>query len=750
MLKEFAIHGVPTTVTPPFTLDALEHAVQRGAHPSARTPAAIKALREEAHEKVQKGHARLVKWQDLREALPQNIRISPLAAIPHKSRDFRMILDLSFAFRVDGTLWPSVNDSTDEAQCPLQAMGQLGSVLPRLVHAVATSNPEDGPWLFAKIDIKDGFWNLMVPEDQEFNFCYVMPKLSTEEDTYLVVPAALQMGWKLSPPYFGAATETGRDVAEALRQLRSLPPHPQEDTMMNSEDIAMLHKLKPPHLWRHPDQMNFHSTIQHLLEVYVDDYIGAIQSTNPKDLRHHSRALLHAIHSIFPAVDEGRAHPEDPISKKKMDKGDGVWAFRKELLGWIFDGLQRTIELPPEKVDKLHSTVTGVLRKQGCKVGEFQTLVGKLQHAALGIPAGRGLLQPLYAMLPSMDEQAWRGYKHKHLRIPKASPEATALQDFRTLFRIVGKRPTQCKELIPDWPDLVGFCDACRWGAGGVWISGKQGIHPVVWRVQWPADISNSLRTKENPHGTVTINDLEMAGILLGHLVLEQRVQSLKGLHNSMWCDNRSSVSWTSRLCSSKSTIGQRLVRALSLRFLATESSPLAPWSIAGRDNELGDIPSRSFNAAGGPGNRVLNDAQLLQLFDSKFPLTQNASWQMHHLPNKLSLLVFLELRQEPPPMGSWLRLTKLGSNFGTTGTASSENSLPAATPSLTTSTRTINWNLSKPMPIGCEWETQDEKIRLALNEFRKRWQPLPRPSNWLKNPVPHTKHKPSKFTGQH
>ena len=40
-------------------------------------------------------------------------------------------------------------------------------------------------------------------------------------------------------------------------------------------------------------------------------------------------------------------------------------------------------------------------------------------------------------------------------------------------------------------------------------------------------------------------------------------------------------------------------------------------------------------------------------------------------------------------------------------------------------------------MPIGYELETQEEKIKLALSEFNKRWQPLPRPSNWTTNPSP-------------
>jgi hypothetical protein len=82
-----------------------------------------------------------------------------------------------------------------------------------------------------------------------------------------------------------------------------------------------------------------------LLEVYVDDFIGLIHATDPDLVRHYSRALLHGIHSVsFPPEVSGH-HGGDPISRKKMLAGDGVWAVRKEILGWMFDGITRNCHL---------------------------------------------------------------------------------------------------------------------------------------------------------------------------------------------------------------------------------------------------------------------------------------------------------------------------------------------------------------------------------------------------------------------
>ena len=52
LLKHYATNGCPANVSYPITLDALEVAINWGAHPSARSLAAIAALHKEVQEKV--------------------------------------------------------------------------------------------------------------------------------------------------------------------------------------------------------------------------------------------------------------------------------------------------------------------------------------------------------------------------------------------------------------------------------------------------------------------------------------------------------------------------------------------------------------------------------------------------------------------------------------------------------------------------------------------------------------------------
>ena len=72
--------------------------------------------------------------------------------------------------------------------------------------------PEGKKIYAAKWDVKDGFGRMSCEKGAEWNFAYVLPQ-EEGKPPKLVIPTSLQMGWLESPPYFGAASETARDVA---------------------------------------------------------------------------------------------------------------------------------------------------------------------------------------------------------------------------------------------------------------------------------------------------------------------------------------------------------------------------------------------------------------------------------------------------------------------------------------------------------------------------------------------------------
>jgi hypothetical protein len=75
-----------------------------------------------------------------------------------------------------------------------------------------------------------------------------------------------------------------------------------------------------------------------ILEVYIDDFIGLIQSTNTNHLLRFSCTILSAISNVFPPPEITNNSMGPAVSVKKLvDKG--TWETRKEILGWLFDGI---------------------------------------------------------------------------------------------------------------------------------------------------------------------------------------------------------------------------------------------------------------------------------------------------------------------------------------------------------------------------------------------------------------------------
>ena len=116
--------------------------------------------------------------------------------IPHKSRPYFCILDLSFAFEHNRVKYPSFNKLTVKL-ANQHSMGQLGSVVWRLVHTMEANHKLGFPFWFAELDIKDSFWRMAVADNDAWNFAYVLPSLRNAtniDKSELVVPNSLQMG----------------------------------------------------------------------------------------------------------------------------------------------------------------------------------------------------------------------------------------------------------------------------------------------------------------------------------------------------------------------------------------------------------------------------------------------------------------------------------------------------------------------------------------------------------------------------
>ena len=65
---------------------------------------------------------------------------------------------------------------------------------------------------------------------------------------------------------------------------------------------------------------------------------------------------MHGIHDVFPPNNNDG---EDPISEKKMKKGEGLYDTEKALLGFDFGGDAKTMWLESAKQEKLLTILKG-------------------------------------------------------------------------------------------------------------------------------------------------------------------------------------------------------------------------------------------------------------------------------------------------------------------------------------------------------------------------------------------------------
>ena len=652
VLLDYAMGGCPVNPGTPWTADMMEAAVLRGPHKSALEAEAMAQLATEVEAKAAKNQVRVVLWDDIKHNPPPQLKISPIAMIPHKSRKYRAILDLSFSLRLeDGTSVPSVNEASVKT-APRGAIDQMGHTLQRIIHAFAQADP-DAKIFMAKWDIKDGFWRLDCAEEEDWNFCYVLPQ-PPGEPIKLVVPKALQMGWIESPPYFCAASETGRDVATQYAEtpIGTLRDNKFIDMAAQGADFDTL-----------PAQSDEADPLRYLVEVYVDDFISLAMPRSQADLRHVANAVMNGIHDVFPA-DE--SDDDDAISLKKLLKLEGMWAKVKDILGFTFDGVNKTIWLEAPKRDALLTKLTSWLRHAersgaGIPFDEFQSIIAKLRHAFISIPSGLGLLSPCNEILRKQPAVV---YIHSNRWLTEA------IAGCKTILRESTLAPTKCTQLVPGWPDYVGIVDASGHGVGGVIVGENKACTPTVFRYEWPPDIKQEINSEENPTGKLTNSDLECAGLLLLYLVMEDVCDIDKGTHVALFSDNSPTVHWVRRLASKSSRVAGQLIRALALRLGISGASPLTTLHIPGDENGITDIPSRSF---GEPAKWHCNDEyELLTLFQSKFPLPDQQCWTVYQLTHDIFMRVLSVLRMEPTTTDEWRRLPRRGRHIGSVGKASS------------------------------------------------------------------------------
>jgi len=508
--------------------------------------------------------------------IPQ-LRISPIGCVPQRERRPRMINDYTFS---------SVNPDTVKL-APQEAM-QWGRTLHRILWFIYTADRRRGPVLLSKTDLSDGFYQFHLTPTGALKLATPFPNLPSEPEL-VAIPTRLPMGWTESPPGFSAMTETVADVINStLEQSPPGPsrPHPLEDVA--SVPVPLLPSTPDPH----PviDTGPIRPALEYA-DVYVDDFVNAAQGK--ANARRVLRTTFHAIDSVFRPNDDTDKNRKQPISEKKLQKGDASWSTQKTVLGWLIDTTAMSISLPPHRKTRLLDILESTVARKRSSVKEWHKLLGELRSMSLAVPGSRGCFSFLqHALKP--------GAK----RIKITPPVRDQLQDLLWLARDVCHRPTHLAEVVPTPPTYIGAMDAAKAGMGGVWFppgppaplailppKKDQLSHPILWRYPFPPAVKAAVVSSSHPTGTITNSDLELAGTLAHDDILATSVPVIH-LTTCGLSDNTPAIAWRSKGSTTTTGPAAYLLQLAALHQRHYKYKP-QHFHIAGKANTMADDCSR-------------------------------------------------------------------------------------------------------------------------------------------------------------
>jgi hypothetical protein len=688
LLHQIKKHGAPVQLcSKPWSKSKLDQAIRRGPHRSCHEY--IEFLEEEFVDMIKKEQWVILPYSSAK-SLP-GLRLSPPGVVPQRDRRPRWICDYS---------WYGVNDDTLPL-APLDSM-QFGHALERILREILLADPKLGPVYMLKLDISDGFYRVNLAPGDIPKLGVVFPTRPGHEPL-VALPLVLPMGWKNSPPFFSAATETSADLANAnLRHNISPPPHPLEShaakhdtpppitattahsshlhstmspssTNTHSTDTSSVTTVSSHHTTTHnpspPQSHNYiqipahrdpclpshHQPVQYI-DVFVDDFIGLCQGHHNKS--HVRQTLLHAVDAVFRPTDfHDGPYRREPVSLKKLHKGDVSWNTLKLVLGWIINTATMTIHLPPHRVERLGQILADIPPTQKrLSVKKWHKVLGELRSMSLALPGSRNLFSTMQNALSLKTKTRIALHKSVH----------ASLDDFRWLHQDIARRPTRIAELIPLNPCAIGYHDAAGCGAGGVWFANPELVprsqnstsQPLLWRLQWPDDITADLVSDSNPNGSITNSDLELAGGLL-HLDAIAQHFDIRERTILSKTDNLATLFWQRKGSATTTAAPAHLLRLFGVHQRFHRYVPRHDY-IPGLSNPMADDASRLF---------TLSNSNFLSHFNSTYP--QKKSYKLVTPTSQMVSSVISALRKKRCNVESLLADPPPPAHTGTNGTSS-------------------------------------------------------------------------------
>jgi hypothetical protein len=527
------------------------------------------------------------------------------------------------------------------------------------------------------------------------------------------------MGWVESPEFFCAITELVQDLTQHFVD---------NDVPLPEDPVETLMKIMQVPLQGRTD------TLTKLLQVYVNDFCHtATQSTDGTHIPTIRQAAIHGIHALFPPpLVSNHSGSKEPISWKKLAQGKGNFDTTKEMIGFLFEGVKRTVRLPAKKALAYIKEMHTVLCRKTIPLKSLHAIVGRLHHASVILPAAKGFFTPINTALQGNPKIVGLG----------ASLELrAALEDLISLLCLLSSCLTHVFELVLDMPHYVGYHDAAAKGAGGVWFSLADHMSLLLWREVFPSDIAASVISDTNPAGSITRSDLELAAEVMAIGVILITAPHIKHAPLGTLCNNTPTVSWVEIMASrAKTPTAGRLLRGLAFMLHCSHAGRLTTAHVPGTENVMADIASRPAKAQKlfhlpSP----LTDSKFCSAFDTTYPLPDNQLWTLAATPPWVKYNVFKMLHGKQSALRQWT-----GPSVIATGKRGRPTVLSTTTPPTAHKHQNPSQTSSSCLLLPCRKESTASKQLSRFSQLKGLSGTLPKSSFWTDIPTPGRPRLPS------
>ena len=244
-----------------------------------------------------------------------------------------------------------------------------------------------------------------------------------------------------------------------------------------------------------------------------------------------------------------------------MEKSRLEPAQKFQWLGILWDTVKTTLSLPKDKVESLFRDLSAFLKRRTLTRRQLESMLGKLQFAAIVDPVGKALLK---AVNPCLKGLARQGLRDRVLPFPRGLR--------KSLMRWKSKKILRSSiPFRPPPPSIDVYTDASRQGWG---VHSSEG-HAL--RGSW----SPTLRTCH-------INVLEMVAVFLAL----KRLPLHPGSHVRVHSDNTTVVNCINRQGSARSRVLNSWVLSI-LTLLQKKRLAISLFHVAGVSNLIADNLSR-------------------------------------------------------------------------------------------------------------------------------------------------------------